>query len=68
MKYLKLIGKLITGFLTLVVVFPIMLLALVGDVYKLVVTVPVLLVLDSLVALTTDREALSYTEILKGLK
>jgi len=68
MEYLKLAGKLITGFLTLVVVFPIMLLALVGDVYKLVVTVPVLLVLDSLVALTTDREALSYTEILKGLK
>jgi hypothetical protein len=68
MKYLKLVGKLITGLLTLVVVFPIMLIALIGDVYKLVVTVPVLLVLDSLVALTTDREASSYTEILESLK
>ncbi len=68
MKYLKLIGKLITGFLTLVVVFPIMLLALIGDVYKLVVTVPVLLLLDSLVALTTDRDLKSYGEILKDLK
>jgi len=68
MKYLKLVGKLITGLLTLVVVFPIMLIALIGDVYKLVVTVPVLLVLDSLVALTTDRELKSYAEILKDLK
>lgn len=68
MKYLKLIGKLITGLLTLVVVFPIMLLALIGDVYKLVVTVPVLLLLDSLVALTTDRDLKSYGEILKDLK
>jgi len=68
MEYLKLAGKLITGLLTLVVVFPIMLLALIGDVYKLVVTVPVLLVLDSLVALTTDRELKSYSEILKDLK
>jgi len=68
MKYLKLIGKWITGLLTLVVVFPIMLLALIGDVYKLVVTVPVLLLLDSLVALTTDRDLKSYIEILKDLK
>jgi len=68
MKYLKLIGKLITGLLTLVVVFPIMLLALIGDAYKLVVTVPVLLLLDSLVALTTDRDLKSYGEILKDLK
>lgn len=68
MKYLKLIGKLIAGLLTLVVVFPIMLLALIGDVYKLVVTVPVLLLLDSLVALTIDRDLKSYGEILKDLK
>ena len=68
MKYLKLVGKLITGLLTLVVVFPIMLLALIGDVYKLVVTIPVLLVLDSLVALTTDRDLKSYAEILDDLK
>jgi len=68
MKYLKLVGKLITGLLTLVVVFPIMLLALIDDVYKLVVTVPVLLVLDSLVALTTDRDLKSYAEILDDLK
>lgn len=68
MKYLKLAGKWLTGLLTLVVVFPIMLLALIGDVYKLVVTVPVLLVLDSLVALTTDRDLKSYGEILKDLK
>lgn len=68
MEYLKLAGKWITGLLTLVVVFPIMLLALIGDVYKLVVTVPVLLALDSLVALTTDRDLKSYGEILKDLK
>lgn len=68
MKYLKLIGKWITGLLTLLVVFPVMILALIGDVYKLVVTVPVLLVLDSLFALTTDRDLKSYGEILKDLK
>ena len=68
MKYLKLIGKLFAGFLALVVMFPIVLIALVGDVYKLVVTIPVLLVLDSLVALTTDRELKSYGEILEDLK
>ena len=68
MKYLKLIGKLITGLLTLLVVFPVMIVALIGDVYKMLVLVPALLLLDSLVALTTDREASSYTEILDGLK
>lgn len=68
MEYLKLVGKLITGLLTLLVVVPVMLFALVGDVYKLVVTVPVLLLLDSLVALTTDREVKSYNEILESLK